>query len=46
MDVGMTKRRNFSDNFKVAVAFEGLSGDKAVQEIAAKRQWHPTQVSP
>ena len=41
----MTKRRNFSDNFKAAVALEALRGDKTVQEIAAKRQLHPTQVS-
>ena len=32
------KRRNFSDQFKAAVALEGLRGDKTVQEIAAKRQ--------
>jgi transposase len=41
----MTKRRNFSDQFKAAVALEALRGDKTVQEIAAKRQLHPTQVS-
>ena len=40
----MTKRRNFSDKFKAAVALEALRGDKTVQEIAAKRQRHPTQV--
>jgi transposase-like protein len=27
------------------VALEALRGDKTVQEIAAKRQLHPTQVS-
>ena len=32
----MTKRRNFSDNFKASVALEALRGDKTVQEIAAK----------
>lgn len=37
--------RNFSDKFKATVAFEALRGDKTVQEIAAKRQLHPTQVS-
>jgi len=41
----MTKRRNFSDKFKAAVALEALRGDKTVQEIAGKRQLHPTQVS-
>ncbi|WP_458792759.1 transposase [Yoonia sp. MH D7] len=41
----MTKRRNFSDQFKAAVALEALRGDKTVQEIAATRQLPPTQVS-
>jgi len=41
----MTKRRNFSDKFKAAVAHEALRGDKTVQEIAAKRQLRPKQVS-
>jgi transposase len=41
----MTKRRNFSDKFKATVTLEALRGDKTVQEIAAKRQLHPTQVS-
>jgi len=41
----MTKRRKFSDQFKAAVALEALRGDKTVQEIAAKRQLHPKQVS-
>jgi transposase-like protein len=36
----MTKRRNFSDKFKDAVAIEALRGDKTVQEIAAMRQLH------
>jgi tartrate dehydratase alpha subunit/fumarate hydratase class I-like protein len=36
MDTRMTKRRNFSDQFKAAVALEALRGDKTVQEIAAK----------
>jgi len=33
----MIKRRNFSDQFKAAVALEALRGNKTVQEIAAKR---------
>ena len=41
----MTKRRNFSDKLKATVALEALRGDKTVQEIASKRQLHPTQVS-
>jgi transposase len=40
----MTKRRNFSNQFKAAVAPEALRGDKPVHEIAAKWQPHPTQV--
>jgi transposase len=31
MDARMTKRRNFSDQFKGAVALEVLRGDKTVQ---------------
>jgi transposase len=45
MDTRMTKRWNFSDQFKAAVALEALCGNRTVQEIAAKRQYHPTQVS-
>ena len=41
----MTKRQNFSDQFKATVALEALRGDKTVPKIAAKRQLHPTQVS-
>ena len=41
----MMKRRNFSDRFKATVALEALCGDKTIQEIAAKRQLHPTQVT-
>ena len=41
----MTKRRSFSDNFKATVGLKALCGDKTVQEIAAQRQLHPTQVS-
>ena len=41
----MTKRRNFPDQLKVAVVLEALRGNKTVQEIAAKRQLHSTQVS-
>ena len=45
LDTKMTKRRNFSDKFKASVALEALRGDKTIQEIAAKRQLHPTQVT-
>ncbi|MEE4016092.1 IS3 family transposase [Roseibium sp. FZY0029] len=41
----MAKRRNFSDAFKAKVALEALRGDKTIQEIAAKYQVHPNQVS-
>ena len=41
----MTKRRNFLDKLKAAVALEALRGGKTVQQIAAKRQLHPTQVT-
>ena len=41
----MTKRQNFLNQLKAAVAPESLRGDKTVQEIATKRQLHPTQVS-
>lgn len=41
----MTKRRRFSDTFKATVAFEAFRGDRTVQEIAAKHQVHPTQVT-
>ena len=35
----------FRQVFKAAVALEALYGDKTVQEIAAKRHLHLTQVS-
>ena len=41
----MAKRRIFRDQFKAKVALEALRGDKTVQEIAAKHQLHPNQVS-
>ena len=42
----MAKRRNFTDQPKDKVALEALRGDKNVQEIAAKHQLHPNQMSP
>ena len=41
----MAKRRNFTDQFKAKIALEALRGDKTIQEIAAKHQLHPNQVS-
>ena len=45
MDIDMTKRWNFSAQFKATVALKALCGDKTVQEISVKRHLHPTQVS-
>jgi transposase-like protein len=41
----MTKRRNFTSEFKAKVALEALRGDKTIQEIAARHKIHPNQVS-
>ena len=41
----MARCRNFIDQFKAKMALEALHGDKTVQEIAAKHQLHPNQVS-
>ena len=41
----MGKRRRFTEQFKAKVALEALRGDKTIQEIAAKHQVHPNQVS-
>lgn len=41
----MMKRRRFTELFKAKVALEALRGDKTVQEIAARHQLHPNQVS-
>jgi len=41
----MSKRRRFTDQFKAKVALEALRGDRTIQEIAAKHQVHPNQVS-
>ncbi len=41
----MAKRRNFTDQFKAKVALKALRGDKTIQEISAKHQVHPNQVS-
>jgi len=44
-DTKMGKRRKFTDQFKAKIALEALRGDKTIQEIAAKHQVHPNQVS-
>jgi len=41
----MRKRRRFTAEFKARVALEALRGDKTIQEIAARHQVHPNQVS-
>ena len=41
----MTKRRNFTADFKAKVALEALRGDRTIQEIAARYKVHPNQVS-
>lgn len=41
----MTRRRRFTDQFKAKVALEALRGDRTIQEIAARHQLHPNQVS-
>jgi transposase len=41
----MRTRRRFTAEFKAKVALEALRGDRAIQEIAAKHQVHPNQVS-
>ncbi len=37
--------RRFTADFKAKVALEALRGDRTLQEIAAKHQVHPNQVS-
>ena len=41
----MRTRRRFTADFKAKVALEALRGDRTIQEIAAKHQVHPNQVS-
>ena len=41
----MSKRKNHSPEFKAKVALEALLGDRTIQEIAARHQVHPNQVS-
>ncbi len=41
----MAKRRRFTAASKARVGLEALRGDKTVQELAAKHQVHPNQVS-
>src|SRR3989304_986220 len=44
-EYAMTKRRKFTAEFKAKVALEARRGDRTIQEIAARHQVHPNQVS-
>ena len=39
------RRRRFTADFKKRVALDALRGDRTVQEIAARHEVHPNQVS-
>ncbi len=39
------RRRRFTADFKKRVALEALQGGRTVQEIAARHEVHPNQVS-
>ena len=39
------RRRRFTADFKKRVALQALRGDRMVQEIAARHEVHPNQVS-
>ena len=39
------RRRRFTADFKKRVALEALRGDRTVQQIAARHEVHPNQVS-
>ena len=41
----MSKRRKFSAEFKAKVAFEALSGELTLAELASKYDVHPTQIT-
>lgn len=41
----MKTRRRFTSEFKARVALEALRGDKTIQEIAARHEVHPNQIS-
>ena len=41
----MTNRRKFTADFKAKVALEALRGDQTIQQIAARHEVHPNQVS-
>jgi transposase len=41
----MSKRRNFSAEFKAKVALEALVGDKTMSELASKHNVHPNMIT-
>ena len=41
----MSKRRNFSAEFKAKVALDALSGELTLAELAGKYDVHPTQIT-
>mgnify|MGYP001176822887 CR=1 FL=1 len=41
----MSKRRNFSAEFKAKVALEALVGDRTLSELAAKHGVHPNMIT-
>lgn len=41
----MSKRRNFSTEFKAKVALDALSGEVILAELADRYGMHPTQIS-
>ena len=40
----MTKRRNFSPEFKARVALAAIRGDGTIAELAARYQVHPSMI--
>ena len=44
-EYALAKRRKVTAEFKAKVALEVLRGDRTIQEIAARHQVHPNQVS-
>ena len=41
-----TQRKRYSAEFKARMAFEGLKGEKTINELASEYGVHPTQIAP